>query len=220
MQLTCRSAVDLGQGRVISSLSSAVGGRLVAMSLLVQNTSPEIANGGTISIGRLNRDLSPFSPVANLISSTRINDIHQGPAASGGYAWWMPRENIARQYADLADATRTLSAEPYLYCQISGWGGASASSVAITVCYVVDFTILSQLYEKRSPPPMTRRWDEMYNILANVPAASCNPEHKQIFSDYLKKAKSTVDSVAEHYQKYKDVYNLVFEGILAALAAA
>lgn len=220
MQLTTQNAIDLGQGRVVNTLQESVGGRLTAMSLFVQNTSPEIANGGVITIGRVNKELNPFKGIPNIINGSRTGDIYQGPLAHGGYTWWLPRENNSRQYLDLAEAKKNLSEEPYLLCNVEGWlNGANVSSVQITVCYVVEFAIHSQLYEKRTPPLVTSKWDQLYSILSAMPAASCNPEHKEIFSEYLKKAKNVIDGVTDHYQKYKNEYNMAFEALLGVLAA-
>jgi len=217
LQLTTAALNDLGNTVITEALSTAQGGRLVAMSVLASNTSPEISNGGTIYAARVPRPLSPFAVPADIAVMTPQKDLYKGGANTGGYCWWLPRENSQTTYASLKEFESQMLDEPYLYVNVSGWGGAAVSSFSIEINYVVEFFEPSQLFEKRSPPARLPEWELYARSLNLAPAASCNPTHRELFRDLLVKGKSGLDSAVDHYRDHKAVYDTIFSTLMGLL---
>jgi len=217
LQLSATAATDLGRGIVTEALESATGGRLVGMSVLVSNTSPQTGDGGTMTAARVPRTVSPFASTAVILARSPPHDFYQGPAKLGAYAWWLPRETSSQTFLDRGECESQLSNDCYLFAKLEGWGGPNGSSVVVTVNYVVEFYISNQLYEKRLTLPRLPMWDQYMHAMALAPAATCNPEHAEIFRNILNSAKNFADGAYDHYGRHKAFYDTAYK-ILLGLA--
>lgn len=216
-QVGAQAVTDLGRGIATEALAGASGGRLVGLSVLVSNTSADIGNGGTITAARVPRNVSPFLSTATINSRSPLHDFYQGPAKTGSYAWWLPRENSCQTFTDIGEAQEQLANDCYLYCNLTGWGGANGSSVVVTVNYVVEFYIGNQLYEKRLTLPRLPLWDQYMHAMSLAPAATCNPEHTELFKSVLNRAKQFADDAVGHYGKHKALYDGAFKALMSML---
>jgi hypothetical protein len=216
-QVTTTQDIDLPSSNFVSEFAGiARGGRLTAMSVLVTNTSPELANGGTIYAARVPSDVAYYTPPASMLS--KCPGMHRGDAADGAYTWWLPSEQSAQTYLDSAEAIEQLRLDNYLWVNLSGWGGANPSSAIATITWVVEFFAESQLYEKLVPPPRDQAWDETFQLLYRMPEASCNPAHTQMFRNLIQAAKDSYSKANAHYKRHKTLYDTLLNTLLSAAA--
>jgi len=175
-------------------------GRVVGLALLIKNTSSDLYNGGNIMSGRVPNSFNPWTGGANDLSQLTDDRRYIGQAKYGTYTWWMPSE-ISETSADQPNKlVKVYSESEYLFAQLNGW--SAQSSAEIQAHWVVEFNSKKQLFEKKLTPVWTEQYQIMRSILLAVPAASCNPEHENLFKEYANKAldagKGAVGWIAEH----------------------
>lgn len=186
-------------------------GRVVSMSILATNTSPEIANGGNINVGRVPSNFSPHGSISASLSNLPENRRYQGPASQGGYVFWMPSQfdefevdTIDRVHTNLMDAD-------FLVLQVSGWNPpvGTTASFRIHFDWIVEFYTPNQLFEKVLTPPITTEFRDLYHAMLQMPAATCNPGHFDLLKKGLKEGLGFVKEGQKWYGKNQAVVNLV-----------
>ncbi len=180
-------------------------GRVVSMSVRATNTSPDIANGGTISVGRVPHNFDVYGDIAAPISSLSSNRRYQGGANQGGYAFWIPASLDEFTVDDISKKRRAYRDSDYLVIQVKGWGnnGAQVSSFRLNFDWVVEFYTPNQLFEKVICPPMTDEFSTLWTVMQSIPAASCNPVHVEALKEGLKKGISLLRESAEFYGAHR-----------------
>jgi len=191
-------------------------GRVISMSMLAQNTSPDIANGGNINAGRVPYDFHPFGDdTVDELSGLPTNRRYQGRAAMGGYVNWMPSQYDEFEPDFIGEKANALASAEYLYLEVDGWGGgALTSSFKIHFDWIVEFYTPNQIFEKVLTPPRTPDFDMLFHTLLLMPAATCNPSHEDGWTDYLKKAGRLVKKGYEFY----DEHAALIDSVLLTLA--
>lgn len=183
--------------------------RIKSMAMLISNVAAPLNQQGEIIVARVNRDvLSRWADLETSLSQLPSNRFYQGPAAYGGYAWWMPDNVILNNPGNLRDYSQALLKEEVLVALIKGQPvAAGASSFRIQFAWNIEFFTSNQLFEKVRTPEMSARHASMLGRLAALPAASCNPEHENLFKSYMKKAADLAGSAYAHYGDNKVFYD-------------
>jgi len=183
--------------------------RIKSMAMLISNVAAPLNQQGEIIVARVNRDvLSRWDDLETSLSQLPSNRFYQGPAAYGGYAWWMPDNVILNNPGNLRDYSQALLKEEVLVALIKGQPvAAGASSFRIQFAWNIEFFTSNQLFEKVRTPEMSSRHASMLGRLAALPAASCNPEHENLFKSYMKKAADLAGSAYAHYGDNKVFYD-------------
>lgn len=216
-QVQAVEAVDMTQGTLLTSLRHvAEYGRLTGLSLLITNTSSSLAKNGNIYTARVPHRQSPFSNPFDIQKD--VADFYRGDAAHGSYVWWLPGEESTRTMTDLIEATDQLESDSFLWAQVEGWGGTNTSTVLVTVTACVEFYALSQLYEKVPPPIQDPQWERTMGILARLPSASCNPDHKAILQSILQNGKDVYDKASNHYTANRGLYDALLKMMLGSIS--
>lgn len=184
-------------------------GRVISMSLLVTNTSPEIANGGTVSSGRVPHGFNPVQDVALEMSVLPENRRYQGPAATGAYVSWMPSQFDEFELDNIANKRRSYLESEYIITKIEGWAPpvSSVASAMIYCDWLVEFYTPNQLFEKVLTPPRSLEFELLYHTLLVMPAATCNPDHGKLIKDLLRKGVEGAKSGMVFYDKNKAAIN-------------
>jgi len=191
-------------------------GRVISMRILVQNTSADLANGGTINSGRVPYDFQPFGPnsVSDL-SDLPQNRRYQGKAALGTNVTWMPAQYDEFEPDFISNKSENLASAEYLYVEVDGWGGgALVSSCKVHFDWIVEFYTPNQIFEKILTPPRTADFDKLFHVLLNMPAATCNPDHLKSLGDFLSKAGEYAKRGLDFYEDHEDTIQSVL-GILS-----
>ncbi len=205
-QVGGKALYDMTRGTLLNDLRGvAQYVRLTGLSLLITNTSAEIARNGNIYTARVPHRQSAFSAASTLQKD--VIDMYHGDAAHGSYVWWLPGENSTRTMTDLAEYSDQLDTDTILWASVDGWGGVNTSSVQVTVTACVEFYALSQLYEKIPPPIDDPGWERTMGVLARMPSASCNPMHKELLRNLIDRGKDAYSKVSGHYIANKQLYD-------------
>lgn len=188
--------------------------RLTGMSMLVINTSAALEKQGDIYIGRIPRAgaTSFTSDMPSYMAALPQNRVHIGAAEFGGYAWWYPDVIETQNPAPIEAMSAALSRQDILFCYMKGLDARSSFQVVFN--WNVEFYTPNQLFEKIPTPIMTQDWRTLMCVLSSVPAASCNPDHFELFKQLIQRAYSGAQSVASHYKEHKALYDGLF-GLLA-----
>lgn len=190
-------------------------GRVISMSILATNTSPDLANGGTINAGRVPRSFHPFTQIAANLAALPENRRWQGPASTGAYVTWMPSQFDEYEIDNLASKQLQLSEAEYLIVNVQGWNppAGATSSFRLQFDWIVEFYTPNQLFEKVLTPPMSREFEVLFHILLSMPAATCNPGHVDALRNLVRKG---VEYGKGAYRFYND-HRVIIDGIVAAL---
>jgi len=194
-------------------------GRVLAMSLLATNTSPELSNGGNISIGRVPREFDLFSGIVDQMSSLPDNRRYQGPANTGGYVTWLPSQWDEYEIDSLANKREAYSESEYLVCRVDGWAppAGSVSSFRLQFDWIVEFYTPNQIFEKEITPPLSEEFRALYYMMLALPAATCNPEHEKLLRSLLANGQSVLRRGVQFYGKHKSTIDGLTKLILSAL---
>lgn len=218
IQLNMITTTALTGSHVTQRLSEdAQGARLTGMSLMISNTSSQLASGGDAYAARVPAEVSYFSAPATIQQNVPPTHFMNGIASEGCYAWWLPKERPAMGFLDLDEAQTQLQNEDYLFASLEGWGGNGYVSTArVTVVYMVEFFDKSQFFEKRIPPLVNDRWREVMAALAHAPAATHNPSHENL-KRLVQRMVNAGSTVFGHYKKYQSLYDGLFSGLLGSV---
>jgi len=194
-------------------------GRVVSMSILATNTSPELSSGGNINVARVPADFDAWNAVPANIAKLPENRRYASTAKFGGYAFWVPRDLDEYESNDLATKISQYSGSNYLILNVNGW--QSSSTFKIQFDWVVEFYTPSQLYEKIEAPPFSNDMQRLLTAANSINAACCNPEHESKFQEMVRfvadkgrAAYNTGKALIDHIDKYGPMY----AEIAAALA--
>lgn len=198
---------------VVDKISS---GRLCSMSMLVSNVTQELKKQGEIYIGRLQPEVLHHELVdlpAHIIAQNENRRYH-GPAAQGGYTWWMADNDALQAPGPLREFDVIARDEEVLFCYLRGLDPASSFSIEFT--WYIEFFTTNQLFEKRVTPPYGN-FSDVLHALSLAPAATCNPEHFETLKGIIKSAAGLGNSAYEHYSKHKVLYDTVLQTLAGML---
>lgn len=215
-QITTSPALTLNKAfQAFEGDAKVTCGRLVSMSMLLTNTTPLLDKGGTINVGRVPHNFNILSSnipqeMANLPDNRR----HQSGADLGGYAWWFASEVDAFDIDGIQNKSRQYKESEFLLATIQGW--PAGSSFKIHFDWVFEFYTPNQLFEKELPPPLDAKFTRILFALARVNAATCNPEHSELFKKVLEtgaKAYNFAKGAVDHIEKYGPIYMAALEAL-------
>lgn len=200
-------------------------GRVVSMSLLATNTSPDVARGGNINAARCPRSIKMFNQnIAQDISGLPENRRYQGPASEGAYVWWMPAQLDELEPDGVELKAQAYDNAEFLIVNVQGWApgaGLGNASMRLQFDWLVEFYTPSQAFEKIQTPPMMDEFELLLHRLLMMPAATCNPGHKDLWPGLKKTLRQGVSYGKEayaFYNRHQDLFNSIAAALLAALA--
>lgn len=194
-------------------------GRVVSMSVLATNTSPEIANGGNINAGRVPSTFDPVHHnIASQISVLPSNRRYQGPAAKGAFVSWMPAQFDEFEIDSLVSKAHQLAEADYLLVQVRDWSPPAGTTASFRVQFdwVIEFYTPNQLFEKVITPVMDPSFTHLYHALLSMDAATCNPGHLDLLKKLVAKSVSGLRSGIKFYGENQKV----IDGALLLLSKA
>jgi len=193
--------------------------RVLSMGCLLQNTSPDLLNGGSINTGRVPYDFVPFGPnTVDALSSLPTNRRYQGKAKDGSNITWMPSQYTEFEPDSVSAKTQALAVAEYLFAEVDGWGGgASVSSFKVHFDWIVEFYTPNQIFEKVLTPPRTPEFDVLFNVMLMMPAATCNPEHEEGYKRFLNKVLDTAGKGLSFYKEHADTINALAQGLMSMI---
>lgn len=227
---TLVSTFVLQSGQYISSASTALTaafesfiidndiktGRVISMSLLVRNTSPDIANGGNICAGRVPNDFHPIDEIFQSMSVLPENRRYQGPASTGAYVSWMPSQFDEFEIDNIDEKRKSYFQSEYIISQIDGWAPpvGTVASAAIECDWIVEFFTPNQIFEKVLTPPRSEEFELLFHVILSMPAATCNPEHTKLLKDLLRKGGESVKQGLQFVDRNRTTINQVLALLL------
>lgn len=193
--------------------NGVTAGRVISMSILVTNTSPDIADGGNINVGRVPHVFNPYLNVSSSLSNLPSNRRYQGPAAKGGYVNWIPSQYDEFEVDTIGVKREILSEAEYLIVKVSGWNPpvGSTASARIQFDWIVEFYTQNQLFEKSVCPMMTSEFDLLLHLMLTMDAATCNPGHLDTLKKILKKGVGTFEEGKKLYKQHEVLINGVLK---------
>lgn len=153
-------------------------GRVTAMSILATNTSSALNNGGVIAIGRVPYDFDFSTQFSIGMSKLPTNRYIVGPAAKGGYTWWLPNNEEEWEVGEVYYKAEEYFNSNILACEIHGW--PAGASFRLTFTWVVEFYTSNQNFPSEPNPPAISSYAALKSALALVPAATHNPSHGNV----------------------------------------
>lgn len=187
------------------------------VSVLVSNSSSELNKQGEIFAARVSPDiLLEWSTIVDAIAALPDNRRYIGLAETGAYAWWMADSVSTCNPVPIAEYQAAIRKQESLIVYVKGLPATATFNVQIA--WNVSFYTRNQLFEKIVTPPITDEWNAVYHALAQLPAASCNPEHESLFRSLAKRAFSAANGVYDHYQEHQKVYDGLVAILMSMLA--
>lgn len=188
-----------------------------SVACLVSNTSAALEKQGEIFAARAPREiLNDWDSITDSIVALPPNREYHGLAETGAYAWWMPDTIEAANPGTVGEYSELIRKQDVLVFYLKGL--SANSSFNVTFYWNVSFHTRNQLFEKRSTPPNDPEWVRVYHALALLPAASCNPEHDNLFKALVKKGSKIANDVYGHYQDHKGIYDGLISLLLSMAA--
>lgn len=162
--------------------------RVTALSALVSYSGDFLNNGGVIASARTQPHYSynevPYDAL------TRLQDHKcQGPLLEGQYVWWLPYS-----YEEMDYRTDLLAPSNATALRVAGQFANATGAVVVTVCCVVEFYSPLQIFSHEPGPYSSDAYLALLHALDRLPAATCNPEHTELFSKLWDKGISAAKS--------------------------
>lgn len=180
------------------NLSEVVQQRVTALSTLVSYVGNEFNNGGVIAAARV-RDYFPLGDPYEQLTKLQTKS-YNGALKTGAYAWWLPYDFDELEFRHpLATPLNETS------LMFAGRFSDPEGALRITVTMVVEFYSPLQIFEHLPGPALTDAFVRLYHGLDGVPAAMCNPSHKQVLKSVLKKARSGAKAGVSYLAANPDV---------------
>lgn len=194
-------------------------GALRSMSVLATNTSPDLADGGNINIGRVPNGFNPFGSVTGAMADLPDNRRYQGPAKLGGYCTWIPSQVDEYEVANVGDMAEALNGAEYIVCQVQGWAPpvGSVASFRLQFDWIFEFYTPNQLFEKEFTPMRTPEFDALYHLLLSMPAATCNPKHTSLLKDLVRRGTSAAKGGYDFYKRNQTIIDALGKILFASL---
>lgn len=170
--------------------------RVTALSVLATYSGDFLNNGGVIASARTQPKYA-FNDVP-YDALTKLQDHkYQGPMVDGAYAWWLPYS-----YEEMDYRTDPLASASATQLRVAGQFANANGALQITVCAVVEFYSPLQIFSHEPGPFSSDEYLELLHALDRIPAATCNPGHREVFSALWDKgvslARSGVGYLIEH----------------------
>lgn len=186
--------------------SKIESGCVNSFSVLVSNSSSQVTKQGQVYAARCNMDvLTNWAQLESNIAALPDNRRYIGLAETGAYAWWMPDTIETAAPDTVVSYTNAVRKQEILIVYLKGLPATATFNVSFS--WNVSFYTRNQLFEKIPTPPLTESWLQTFHALANLPAASCNPEHESMFRALVKKVADGAGSAYQHYERNKVLYD-------------
>lgn len=187
--------------------------RLTAMSMLISNTSSAVSNGGSLTIARVPHGINHWGALPKEVSKLPTNRYMSGPAALGGYCFWMPRDQEEWAINDVGVKMDQYKTADFIAAELTGWpAGASAK---ITFTWVVEFYTENQLFAKHETPIYDDRFGQLVQVLNRAPAAFHNPDHESGLASVV----ASIGSYAKEAARIAKEYGPIALAVLEALGS-
>lgn len=186
-------------------------GRVVSMSILATNTSPDLADGGNINAGRVPKNFNPFTDIASQMAALPTNRRYQGRAKDGAFVTWMPSQFDEFEIDTITNKHEQLKDAEYLIVEVAGWnppGGATAS-FRLQFDWIIEFYTPNQLFEKQITPPSTPSFQSLYHMVLCMDAATCNPGHLDQLKKLVGYGVEGLTKGAKFYNEHEEIINKV-----------
>jgi len=148
--------------------------RVCAMSILAQYSGNQFNDGGVIAGARCQPGYTygadPYTSLSKLVDHT-----YHGPMKTGAYVWWLPNSFAEREYTPVGDAPPSAT-----NLRIAGQFSDPDGSLQITVTVVVEFYSPFQVWNHNLGPVVSDEFYAVIHALDSIPAATCNPLHKDL----------------------------------------
>lgn len=193
-------------------------GRVLSMSVLATNTSPEIANGGNINAGRVPRKFNPLSNVPQQLAALPENRRYLGPAKDGAYVSWMPSQFDEFEIDSVDNKRLELQEAEYIVIQVDGWSPPAGTTASFRIQFdlIVEFYTQDQLFEKELTPAMTPEFQALFHALLQMNAATCNPGHLALLASVIGKG----INIGRKALKFYGENQKIIDPLLARLASS
>jgi len=205
-------------GGAFNSAANAIPvlrGRVTAMSMLVTNTTALLNRGGNVMGARLDRQALYGAPDWNQVGSVLpANRFYSGDGAKGCYMWWCWKDTDEFSPNELDDMFKAYKKAEVLATQLDT---ATPQTLRVTFDYIFEFYTPSQLYEKVQTPMITEEWRSLERLIQTIPAASCNPEHYELFRQALRSAINGAQQAYGFYDKHRELINTLAPMLISAL---
>jgi len=166
--------------------------KVCAMSMLAKFTGSALEYGGDIAAARGRPGYNPGLRANVFTALSQLpTDRYVGALREGAYVWWLPSdlsELNQRQPNELNSDETTL--------WIAGSFDTEDASLQLTFDLVVEFYSDRQIFSSSLGPPLVDEYARAYHALATVPAATCNPDHKELFKSLVSGGKKAVKGAA------------------------
>jgi len=213
---TAPNSLPLAASKTILDLGID-SGRVISMSILATNTSPELANGGNISAARAPRSTAHFGDVPGAISVLPANRRYQGPAKDGAFVTWMPSQVDEFEVDSVSNKKVSYSESEVLIVNVDGWGGGAVSSFKIQLDWLLEFRTPNQLFEKVLTPFMDAEFEALFHLLLAMPAATCNPGHLDTLKALLRGSVRVGKKVYGMYDSNRALIDPIIKAVGLAL---
>jgi len=164
--------------------------RVPAMAAVLSYTGSTLNDGGVVAAGRWPPDAeyegAPFT------SLTKLAGAYTGPLREGAYTWALPADFSELEFHGLRHRGRGSQ------LRFAGRFSDPNGSIRVTLHYVVDFYSKLQIFGKKHFPTLTDEYRGLYQSLSMLPAATCNPSHKEILAALKKNASKAISSAARY----------------------
>lgn len=202
--------------------------RPVGMSVLYQNSAPQMIDGGDVAIAYLPGDSLQKSVLGEITPSSLVNfeklaetrDRYKGPQRNGAYAWYSPA-NVR----DLEMRTPN-EANAYLYPFIMVAGQATVGVQGtigyykigtVEIVHIFEFETNSQLYEVSCEQVPTSQLDTELACLHGIEHCSENPAHLAMVKTVMARVKNALGKAYSFYLNNKSWINPALRAVLTAL---
>lgn len=193
-------------------------GRVVSMSVLATNTSPEIANGGNINAGRVPRKFNPLENVPQQLAALPENRRYQGPAKDGAYVSWMPSQFDEFEIDSVENKRLELQQAEYIVIQVDSWSPPAGTTASFRLQFdlIVEFYTQDQFFEKELTPSMSPEFAALFHALLQMNAATCNPGHLALLASIVGKG----INMGRRALKFYGENQKIIDPLLAKLASS
>lgn len=190
------------------SLSRVERWRVTSLSLLCSYSGNEFNDGGVIAAARVQPGFSMLGNGYEVINRLPDHSYH-GPLKHGSYSWWLPG---AYEELDFAPVTSPRPEETSLVA--AGVFSDATGSLEITMTAIVEFYSPLQIFSHNYGPAWTPETSSLLHDLNMIPAATCNPDHDDLFRQLVRKGEQVLRAGADYVVRNPEVIAKVLSAFL------
>lgn len=157
--------------------------RVTGLSVLCTFSGDELNDGGLIAAARVQPGYSSLGNAYRTITSITDHQYH-GAMKFGCYAWWLPNSIAETEFEEPTNLKL-----PPTSLAVAGTFANASGELEVTISMIVEFYSPSQLFAKMTGFPITPKYGALLAELNRIPAACCNPSHRELFRAMMSKGK-------------------------------